>query len=394
MVKVLHILGGSLNSGAGKEVKILNEKINEETKSVSSIFNEKNNFGNFIEKSLKRFYLKRQSTSFSLNLLGNNFLKNQIYKNSDIINLHWINASLIKINDINKIKKPIVWTLYDMWPITGGCHYSLGCEKYKKLCGSCPQLGSNLSFDLSRVLLKKKIISFIDKNITFVSPSKWLTRKLQNVEILKGNKVINLYGTFNEKNFSVLDKIKSRTDLSIKTKKKIVLFGAVNVVAKYKGFNFFINSLKYLDKNEYFILLVGNFWNISEIEKTKFEFKHLGYVKDEKLMNKIYSASDVFVTPSLEDAFHKMSIESMLSGTPCVYFENTCIDERNEHKITGYKARYLQDGDLANGIRFLSKNKEALGIKAREKILKIYDQKKLINFYENLYKEILKKNKI
>ena len=134
MIKVLHILGGSLNSGAGKEVKILNEKISKETKIVSSILNEKNNFGNFIEKSLKRFYFKRQSTSFSLNLLGNNFLKTQIYKNSDIINLHWINASLIKINDINKIKKPIIWTLYDMWPITGGCHYSLGCEKYRKLC--------------------------------------------------------------------------------------------------------------------------------------------------------------------------------------------------------------------------------------------------------------------
>jgi hypothetical protein len=56
-----------------------------------------------------------------------------------------------------KIRKPIVWTFRDMWPMTGGCHYTLSCNNYKKTCGNCPQLNSNEKHDLSYFSQKKKI---------------------------------------------------------------------------------------------------------------------------------------------------------------------------------------------------------------------------------------------
>ena len=43
--------------------------------------------------------------------------------NFDIVNFHWISNEMISIEEIKKIKKPLVWTLVDMWPFIGSTHY-------------------------------------------------------------------------------------------------------------------------------------------------------------------------------------------------------------------------------------------------------------------------------
>ena len=75
----------------------------------------------------------------------------QDIKDADIINLHWVAGTLDYPNAPWPLRdKKIFWTLHDMNPFTGGCHYSAGCEKYKESCGACPQLGSNIEDYLSR----------------------------------------------------------------------------------------------------------------------------------------------------------------------------------------------------------------------------------------------------
>ncbi len=53
------------------------------------------------------------------------------------------------MTDIAKIDKPIVWTLHDLWPLTGGCHIPHNCSRFKEGCGLCPLLASNSIDDLS-----------------------------------------------------------------------------------------------------------------------------------------------------------------------------------------------------------------------------------------------------
>lgn len=48
--------------------------------------------------------------------------------NPKIVQIHWINAGYIKIEDLGKIKKKIVWRLADCWPLTGGCYYYGDCK--------------------------------------------------------------------------------------------------------------------------------------------------------------------------------------------------------------------------------------------------------------------------
>lgn len=108
-----------------------------------------------------RFYKNRIGTLFSPSKysFGNTVDKiNEI--NPDIVHLHWICGGMMTIEDIARIKSPIIWTLHDNWAFTGGCHIMWNCEKYKKECDSCFVLGSNNDNDLSKRVFKRKEKTF------------------------------------------------------------------------------------------------------------------------------------------------------------------------------------------------------------------------------------------
>lgn len=75
----------------------------------------------------------------------------QALPETELINLHWV-AEMLDFESLPRLTRthaPIVWTLHDMLPLTGGCHYDDGCAKYLERCGACPQLGSSSEADLS-----------------------------------------------------------------------------------------------------------------------------------------------------------------------------------------------------------------------------------------------------
>ncbi|NEQ24074.1 MAG: glycosyltransferase, partial [Microcoleus sp. SIO2G3] len=96
-----------------------------------------------------KLYPQRQDTTFSLQWIPDRVVPRTAQLNPDVINLHWINAGYIKIETIANLKRPIVWTLHDMWAFTGGCHYNQDCDRYTASCGACPQLHSSKDRDLS-----------------------------------------------------------------------------------------------------------------------------------------------------------------------------------------------------------------------------------------------------
>src|SRR3546814_14232789 len=67
----------------------------------------------------------------------------------DIVQFHWAGRGAATIGELAKLRQyPIVWTLRDMWPLTGGCQHSGGCTRYLSGCGSCPQLALHPRFHI------------------------------------------------------------------------------------------------------------------------------------------------------------------------------------------------------------------------------------------------------
>ena len=78
----------------------------------------------------------------------------------------------------------------------------------------------------------------------------------------------------------------------------------------------------------------------------------MGFLHDTISLRLAYSASDVFVAPSLMDAFGKTLAESMSCGTPAVCFDATGPKDIVDHKLNGYKAFPFDTSDLTAGINW------------------------------------------
>ena len=389
-MKIIHFVGGDLHSGSSKAVITLSRNLNKLKNINSKIYNKKSNSKIFFEKVFKRSNFKKQNTTISLGIFGNNFLYDKNYINADIVHLHWINKSLININDILKINKPIVWTVRDMWPFTGVCHYTYDCEKYIKECGKCPQLNSNVKKDWSYKIFHLKNKIFSKKDITFITNSQWITNKAKKSKLLKNKKIIKLYNSFETRNFYPINKIKAKNNLNFDKNKKLILFGANNASAKYKGLKYFVDSINELKSNNIEIGIIGNIWERKIFKRKDIKIKFFGNINETSKLRKIYSAADLFVAPSIQDAFPKMPVEAMLCETPCVYFKSTSISEINKDGYTGFGANYQNFSNLASAINKSLKSKKKLGKNARKHILKNYSQKKLTEKITNIYRNSIK----
>ena len=95
---------------------------------------------------------------------------------ADIVHLHWLAFFADYSSFFQSIPDhvPIVWTLHDMNPFTGGCHYSNGCSRYTSGCGNCPQLVMPTERDVSRTSYQVKQAALARKNLHIVTPSRWL----------------------------------------------------------------------------------------------------------------------------------------------------------------------------------------------------------------------------
>ena len=409
-MKILHIISGNLNGGAAKgaywlhlglknfeiESKILTSGLNifNDSDITSTIDTKKNKILNYLKSradiKLSSIYLKRERRLFSTGMFGFDITKTDEYKNADIIHLHWINFGFINIKDLRKIKKPIVWTVRDMWPMTGGCHVTLDCDKYTESCGKCPQLNSSHEYDLSKIIFNKKI-KYTPKDIFMVANSNWIEEILRKSFIFKDSNTRTICNNIPTKDFFPEDKTLLKEKFKLPKDKKIILIGAQDPTDFYKGFSKFIESLKYLDKEKYFLCTFGE-TNDEKIKALGIEYKNFGFIKDLSELRKIYSLADVFIAPSIIESFGKTIAESMCCGTPAVCFNASGQKDIIDHKINGYLAKPYEPEDLARGIEWILEDDERrikLGENARKKVLENFDSKIVAKQYIDLYREIL-----
>jgi glycosyltransferase involved in cell wall biosynthesis len=309
----------------------------------------------------------------------------------DIVHFHWIAGGLLSIEDIAKIKAPIIWSLHDMWAFTGGCHYDDHCAGYQKNCGSCPVLGSNSDRDLSRKIWIRKQTSFAKlSNITIIGLSKWLADCAISSKLFEKNLVLNLPNPIDTKIFSPFDQDKARNLLNLPQDKKLILFGAISATSDpRKGYEQLVRALDALPE-DYELVVFG-----SSKPKGPKNFKqnvhYLGQIHDDISLRVLYSAADVMVVPSLQENLSNAIMESLACGNPVVGFEIGGNSDLIEHEHNGYLAKPYNIKDLAYGINWVLQhdNPKSLGHAAREKVLKEFDSQVVSKKYIELYKKIL-----
>ena len=352
-----------------------------------------------VDEFLLRFYPNRQeSVVFSSNLIGCGNQGHDVVEEADIIHLHWIGRGYINLNRLPNCfgNKPIVWTLHDMWPFTGGCHYTGTCDRYQEGCGACPCLGSKFEKDLSWLIYQKKRKVFKNLNLTFVATTPWMADCACSSLLCRGKKIVIIPYGIDTEIFKPIEKRAARDILNLPQDKTIILFGALDATSDpRKGFSYLLESLNLLkkysdDSEDRFCLVV---FGASHGENSlPFEQHYVGYLHDDVLLALYYSAADVFVGPSLQEAFGQTFIESFSCGTPCVAFDYSGPNDIIDHKENGYLAQYKNPDDFARGIWWVIEAPDRyteLRANARAKAEQEYALEVQAQRYIRLYSQLL-----
>ena len=314
----------------------------------------------------------------------------------DIIHLHWTGGGFLSVESLSRLNRPLVWTLRDMWAFTGGCHYTAGCERYKDACGHCPQLRSTSANDLSRWTWRRKKKGWDDLDLWLVPISTWLARCGRSSELFQDKPMEVIPNGVDATRFHPVDKRQARDEWGFEPGRSYILFGAFEAANDpRKGLPQMAEALREMsaqgwgDRAE-----VAVFGGPTEADMPNLGMpaRFLGAIKDDRKLASLYSAADVMVVPSLQEAFGKTVIEAMACGTPVVAFDSGGPADIIEHARTGYLAKSFDPEDLARGIAWCLENKERvveMGARAREAVEAEFDIAVVARRYCRLYERIL-----
>ena len=342
-----------------------------------------------------QLYKKKSKTLFSPDWTPFNDIVHKINEvKADIVHFHWVSGGMIPLSQLSKIQAPIVWTLHDMWPFTGGCHYTEGCENFYLKCGKCKVLGSNKERDLSRYSfnVKKNAYGKV-RQMTAIGLSKWITEEAKNSSLFKGVNIFHIPNFIDSEFFKPINKSVARNVFNLPQNKKLVLFGAVNPNGdKRKGYSQLIGALEKLNGvNDIELVIFGNTGS-DDVPKLDYPAHYTGFLKDEVSVMMLYNACDVIVVPSLQENLSDVIMAGQSCGVPVVCFKIGGNVDMVIHKQTGYLAKAFDQEEMAKGIAWTIEHTKELGDNARKFIVNNFDKEVIIPKYISLYNKIVKPN--
>lgn len=313
----------------------------------------------------------------------------------DIVQFHWAGRGAAPIKTLARLHDyPIIWTLRDMWPLTGGCHYSAGCEKYLTGCGACPQLGSNRSSDISRWQWRRKHRAWSGVNVVYVALSNWMAECARRSPLTFGNEISVIPNGVDIERYAPVDKAFARTVWHLPINQRVILFGALNSTTDpRKGFAYLREALRVLAARGWADrAVVVVFGANSGNQQLGLSVRYIGHLHDDVSLALLYASADVMVVPSVEENFGKTAVEAMACGVPITAFANTGQLDIVDHKINGYLAENLSVADLAQGIAWCLEEvekDEGLARRAREKVERCFDIRDIADRHLSLYHRLL-----
>ncbi|MDP2785653.1 MAG: glycosyltransferase family 4 protein [Sulfurimicrobium sp.] len=351
----------------------------------------------YLDGVATRLYRKREKVFFSPAWLPERLASKVAKLNPDIVHLFWVSGGFLRIETLKKLKQPIVWTLHDMWPFTGGCHYDDECKKFQQSCGNCPVLHSDRERDLSRRIWERKRTSWEGVPIVVVATSHWLADMARSSSLFRDQRVEVIPNGIDTERYKPINKEVARAAYNLPQDKYLILFSAFSATSdKRKGNQFLVQALEKMSqagwgsKTELVIIGASRPENPPDMGMN---VHYMGHLHDEISQVLLYSAADVVVAPSMQENLSNTVMESLACGTPVVAFDIGGMPDMIDHQINGYLATPFDTNELAGGMMWVLENenrRDMLSQRARQTVVERYSLKVVANRYLALYQSILK----
>lgn len=316
---------------------------------------------------------------------------------AQVANLHWIAGycDYAAIHRTLRARLPVVWTMHDQNPFTGGCHYDHGCGRFQQGCGRCPQLGSLAEHDLSaQVLVRKRdALSHAGHAFVAVAPSRWLAAEAAKSALFRDRRIeVIPYGLDTDlyrPASSVQERVSARNEYGLSASDGVILFLASGAGARRKGFHYLDQAMTGLPERDR--LTVVSVGGKAPDSSGAYRHLHLGSIMEEERLAAVYRMADLFVIPSIEDNLPLACQESLACGTPVIGFAAGGIPDMVVDGLTGLSVAPKDTEGLGRAIAAFFADPglcERLGLGAREHAVRNYAYARNAAAYCDLYESL------
>ena len=330
-----------------------------------------------------------------LNVNSMRLRKHPVFREADVVNFHRIPGviSYLGLPTLTK-DKPAVYTLCDMWALTGHCRYSFSCERWQIGCGHCPQMDRppSIERDATHLHWRLKRWAYRRSQLTLVAKSHWLER-LSKESFLNRFPIYHIPNGIDTDLYKPYDPDVFRTEHGIAPHEKLIMFGAQRLDKYVKGWDLLQKALTGLPaalKKDLVLILFGRNGNIVS-ESVDFRTIDMGFISEDEAKARVYAAADLFLLPSRAEVFPNVALESIACGTPVVAFNGSGTEDPVRHGITGYLASPEDPDDFQRGIVSLLQDEAArlaMASNGRAIAVEEYQYDHQVEKYIDLYQQL------
>ena len=327
------------------------------------------------------------------------FYKTRIndFRHSDIINLHLIFRWIDIPSFLSSIPPnlPIVWSLHDMHPITGGCQHALECDQFFTHCSECPSLKYAELHDDSYKNFETKKKLYQQINLHFVGNSTWTTEQAQKSILGRyARSIRTIHLGIDHNDYQPIDSSIAKAALKVNSDDFAIAFACANLSDRNKNLSVLLEAISELAKNYSITLILFGAGQVPALNN-QVTILNLGQLSSPQLQSLAYSAADIFVMPSKIESFGLTALESMACGTPVLAFRTGGIPDLVIHGETGWLADEVGSAQsLYQGLQWMLQHPQErshLGKAAREQVEREFTADLMANRYINLYQELINK---
>ncbi len=312
--------------------------------------------------------------------------------NADVVHLHWVQAEMLSIADLGRIRKPVVWTLHDMWAFCGAEHYTAD-ERWREGYQRGNRPPHERGLDLNRFTWRRKRRHW-RRPLQIVAPSTWLADCARQSALLHDWPVSVVPNCLDTQRFQPLPQLLARQLLGLPADAPLLAFGAMGGGRDpRKGFDLLLAALVLLRsvRDDLQLVVFGQLAP-QQPPNLRFPIHYTGHLHDDLSLRALYSAADVVVVPSRQEAFGQTASEAHACGTPVAAFHACGLPDIVQHQRTGYLAQPFEPHDLAAGITWLLEDPQRrryLGYAARQRAEQLWNPARVAGLYQEIYRHAI-----
>lgn len=311
-----------------------------------------------------------------------------------VIHLHWIARFLDYSSFFHSLPtgQPVVWTLHDMNPFTGGCHLAGGCERFRRGCGNCPQLKKPHDDDISRQAFVEKQNALTNLELHIVAPTRWILDQAKSSLMFRGAKSFqHIPHGIPTDDYYPMDRSEARARLGLSPDAFIIGYKAIDRRNHRKGASELYEALSKIHHHPNVECLVFGGDRFSCETPNRPITHHIGPVQGILQLRTVYSATDVMVLPSLENNLPLTGLEAMACGVPVVAFKAGGMPDFVRPGETGLLADTGDSQQLYECLQQMVDNPNwtrELGLNSRTLIEREYASASEARTYASLYNSL------